>query len=59
MVRSKRNTETNTVQVQADPTPVVDEKEAILVWLRSVKVASLERNTRWIADRIEAGDHLQ
>ena len=59
MVRSKRNTETNTVRVQADPTPVVDEKEAILAWLRSVKVASLERNTRWIADRIEAGDHLQ
>ena len=39
--------------------PVVNEKEAILAWLRSGKMNMFERNTRWLADRIEEGDHLK
>jgi hypothetical protein len=39
--------------------PVVNEKEAIIAWLRSGKMNMFERNTRWLADRIEEGDHLK
>jgi len=39
--------------------PVVNEKEAILAWLRTGKMNMFERNTRWLADRIEEGDHLK
>jgi hypothetical protein len=39
--------------------PVVNEKEAIVAWLRSGKMNMFERNTRWLADRITEGDHLK
>lgn len=39
--------------------PVVNEKEAIIAWLRSPKMNMFERNTRWLADRIEEGEHLK
>jgi hypothetical protein len=39
--------------------PVVNEKEAIIAWLRSGKMNMFERNTRWLADRIEEGEHLK
>ncbi len=39
--------------------PVVNEKEAIIAWLRSGKMNMFERNTRWLADRIAEGDHLK
>jgi hypothetical protein len=39
--------------------PVVNEKDAIIAWLRSGKMNMFERNTRWLADRIEEGDHLK
>lgn len=39
--------------------PVVDEKAAIIAWLRSGKMNMFERSTRWLADRIEEGDHLK
>jgi hypothetical protein len=37
----------------------VNEKEAIIAWLRSGKMNMFERNTRWLADRIEEGEHLK
>jgi hypothetical protein len=39
--------------------PTVNEKEAIVAWLRSGKMNMFERNTRWLADRITEGDHLK
>lgn len=42
-----------------EETPVVNEKEAIIAWLRSGKMNMFERSTRWLADRIEAGEHLK
>jgi hypothetical protein len=39
--------------------PVVNETEAIVAWLRSPKINMFERNTRWLADRIEEGEHLK
>jgi hypothetical protein len=39
--------------------PVVNEKEAIVAWLRTGKMNMFERSTRWLADRIEAGEHLK
>jgi hypothetical protein len=39
--------------------PVVDEKEAIIAWLRSAKMNMFERSTRWLADRIAEGEHLK
>jgi len=40
-------------------TPVVNEKEAIIAWLRSGKLNMFERSPRWLADRIAEGDHLK
>jgi hypothetical protein len=40
-------------------TPVVNEKEAIIAWLRSSKMNMFERSTRWLADRIAEGEHLK
>jgi hypothetical protein len=37
----------------------VNEKDALLAWLRSPKINMFERNTRWLADRIEEGEHLK
>jgi hypothetical protein len=42
-----------------EKTPVVNEKEAIIAWLRSGRMNMFERSTRWLADRIEAGEHLK
>lgn len=42
-----------------DKPPVVNEKDAIIAWLRTGKMNMFERSTRWLADRIEAGDHLK
>jgi hypothetical protein len=39
--------------------PAVNEKDALLAWLRSPKINMFERNTRWLADRIEEGEHLK
>lgn len=39
--------------------PVVNEKEAIIAWLRTGKMNMFERSTRWLADRIAEGDHLK
>jgi hypothetical protein len=39
--------------------PVVNEKDAIIAWLRSGKMNMFERNTRWLADRITEGEHLK
>jgi hypothetical protein len=49
-----RPTKTNEVE-----TPVVNEKDAIIAWLRSGKMNMFERSTRWLADRIAAGEHLK
>jgi hypothetical protein len=51
MVRPTKTTE--------EKMPVVNEKEAIIAWLRSGKMNMFERNTRWLADRIEEGEHLK
>lgn len=50
---------TRITKTNEEKTPVVNEKEAIIAWLRSGKMNMFERNTRWLADRIEAGDHLK
>jgi hypothetical protein len=47
------------IKTTEEPTPVVNEKEAILAWLRTGKMNMFERSTRWLADRIEAGEHLK
>lgn len=52
------------IEVEAQPvaveaTPVVDEKEAIIAWLRGGQMSMFERSTRWLADRIAEGDHLK
>ncbi len=52
---TKTNEETATVQ----EAPVVNEKDAIIAWLRTGKMNMFERNTRWLADRIAEGDHLK
>ena len=51
--------ETNVEEVTTTSAPVVDEKAAILAWLRSGQLNMFERNTRWLAHRIEDGDHLK
>ena len=51
----KTTEEKDTVQ----EAPVVNEKEAIIAWLRTGKMNMFERSTRWLADRIEAGEHLK
>jgi len=50
---------TRPTKTNEDKTPVVNEKEAIIAWLRSGKMNMFERNTRWLADRIAEGDHLK
>ena len=57
MARQKKviDAEVETV-VEAEDT-IVTEKEAIVAWLRSGQLNMFERNTRWLADRIEAWDH--
>lgn len=53
-----RITKTNEEKT-TEETPGVNEKEAIIAWLRTGKMNMFERSTRWLADRIEAGDHLK
>jgi hypothetical protein len=50
---------TRTTKTTEEKVPVVNEKEAIVAWLRSGKMNMFERNTRWLADRITEGDHLK
>jgi hypothetical protein len=63
MARAKKviaeTTVTETEVVTAKPEAVVSEKDQIIAWLRSGNMAMFERSTRWLADRIEAGEHLQ
>ena len=53
-----RPTKTTEEKATVHEAPVVNEKEAIIAWLRTGKLNMFERSTRWLADRIEAGDHL-
>jgi hypothetical protein len=50
---------TRPAKTTEEKVPVVNEKEAIIAWLRSGKMNMFERNTRWLADRIAEGDHLK
>jgi hypothetical protein len=50
---------TRPIKSTEEKAPVVNEKEAIVAWLRSGKMNMFERNTRWLADRITEGDHLK
>lgn len=59
MARPKKIIETNVEEVATETAPIVDEKAAIIAWLRHGQMAMFERSTRWLADRIEAGDHLK
>lgn len=54
-----RTTKITEEKLTVQETPTVNEKEAIIAWLRSGKMNMFERNTRWLADRIEEGDHLK
>jgi hypothetical protein len=54
-----RPTKTIEEELTVKETPVVNEKEAIIAWLRSGRMNMFERNTRWLADRIEEGEHLK
>jgi hypothetical protein len=54
-----RQTKITEEKATVQETPVVNEKEAIVAWLRSGKMNMFERNTRWLADRITEGDHLK
>lgn len=54
-----RPTKTTEEKTTVEETPVVNEKEAIIAWLRSGRMNMFERNTRWLADRIEEGEHLK
>ena len=56
MTRIAKTTEEKTTVQEA---PVVNEKEAIIAWLRSGKMNMFERSTRWLADRIAEGEHLK
>lgn len=47
------------VETDAAVEPVVNEKDAIVAWLRTPQMAMFERSTRWLADRIEEGEHLK
>ena len=60
MARPKKIVEVSAEEVGTfDPVPVKSEKQLIIDWLRSGSMAMFERSTRWLADRIEAGDHLK
>ena len=50
---------TRPVKTNEEKPPVVNEKDAIIAWLRTGKMNMFERSTRWLADRIEAGEHLK
>lgn len=54
-----RPTKTTEEKATVHEAPAVNEKEAIIAWLRTGKMNMFERSTRWLADRIEAGDHLK
>ena len=54
-----RITKTNQEKATVQEAPVINEKEAIIAWLRSGRMNMFERNTRWLADRIAEGDHLK
>lgn len=56
MARPTKITEEKTIEEQP---PVVNEKDAIIAWLRTGKMNMFERSTRWLADRIEEGAHLK
>ena len=59
MARPTKTTEVTEEEVgKYEPVPVKSEKELIIAWLRTGKMNMFERSTRWLADRIEAGDHL-
>jgi hypothetical protein len=47
------------IKTTEEETPIVNEKEAIIAWLRSNRMNMFERSTRWLADRIEEGEHLK
>jgi hypothetical protein len=57
MARPTKTTQVETPVVAQEP--VVNEKDAIIAWLRSGNMNMFERNTRWLADRIAEGDHLK
>ena len=50
---------TRPTKTTEEKVPAVNEKEAIIAWLRSPKMNMFERSTRWLADRIEEGEHLK
>ena len=50
---------TRPTKTNEEKMPVVNEKEAIIAWLRTGKMNMFERSTRWLADRIAEGDHLK
>lgn len=50
---------TRPTKTTEEKAPVVNEKEAIITWLRTGRMNMFERSTRWLADRIEAGEHLK
>ena len=50
---------TRQTKITEEKVPVVNEKEAIIAWLRTGRMNMFERSTRWLADRIEAGEHLK
>lgn len=54
-----RITKTTEEKATVEKTLGVHEKDALLAWLRSPKMNMFERNTRWLADRIEEGEHLK
>jgi hypothetical protein len=54
-----RPTKTTEEKATVHEAPVVNEKEAIIAWLRTGRMNMFERSTRWLADRIEEGDHLK
>jgi hypothetical protein len=54
-----RQTKITEEKATVQEAPVVNEKEAIIAWLRSGKMNMFERNTRWLADRITEGEHLK
>ena len=58
MARPKKEVTAEEVGTFA-PVPHVSEKQKIIDWLRRPDVARFERNTRWLADMIEAGEHLK
>ena len=60
MARPPKTTEVTEEEVgKYEPVPVKREKELIIALLRTGKMNMFERSTRWLADRIEAGDHLK